>query len=231
MRHVLASFAILIAWTPSARADEAHPFDPAGFRGDFLKDQIDLETDTVEIHRDRAALRAARDAYEEAVDKNSPDSPQAKRALKQVDAAQFRLHKDMGDYRLEKETNSASRLAADPKVQQVAVKYNVQPAEIEALRKKGVSWIDIADALVISKLSGKPLSEIMEQRAQGKGWGGLCRKYNLKPSDVAPRASEIARVGLNADERIDRAIKVATERSANIERGAHGGHGRSERRR
>jgi hypothetical protein len=230
MRHAFAALAVLFALAPSVRADEARPFDPASFRGDLLKDQIDLETDAVEVHRDRAAVRIAKDGYEDAVERYGHDSPEAKQALKRVDAAQFRLHKDEGDYRLDK-GSGPSRLAADQKIQQLAVKYNVQPAEIEALRKKGVSWIDIADALAIAKLSGKPLSEIMELRAQGAGWGAVCRKYGLKPSDVASRASEISRVGLQADERLDRSIRVATERSANRERGAHGGHGRSERRR
>lgn len=81
-------------------------------------------------------------------------------------------------------TQKARRLARD---------YNANPADVQALRDRGMGWGEIRRALAISQRSDKPLAEIVELRDAGMGWGEIASRYNVSPDDAATKDVETLR--------------------------------------
>ncbi len=62
---------------------------------------------------------------------------------------------------------------------------NVTPAQIQALRAKGIGDGDIAMASAVAAKCGKPVSEVAEQFQKCRDWKTTAGVYNLSVSDLA----------------------------------------------
>ena len=129
----------------------------------------------------------------------------------------------------EKETDPKSPPAAttetpSPKVQELADKYKVPPADVQGLRDKKMGWGEIDKSLAISQKSGKPLPEVMKLRESGMGWGQIAQKYGFKLGDVVGK-------GKDRDDKGDRTEKGKAREERAKEHGSgrsdHGDHGQS----
>lgn len=112
------------------------------------------------------------------------------------------------------------------KVQALADKYKVPPADVQGLRDKKMGWGEIDKALAISQKSGKPLPEVMKLRESGMGWGQIAQKYGFKLGDVAGKGDKGER-----GEKGDRGEKGKDREERAKDRGAsgHGDHGASDK--
>lgn len=76
------------------------------------------------------------------------------------------------------------------KARRLAREFEVEPAEVQALRDRNMGWGEIRQALSISQRSGKPVSEIVELRDSGMGWGEISARYELSPGNVEPNREQ-----------------------------------------
>lgn len=89
---------------------------------------------------------------------------------------------------------------ASRRARRLAREYAQNPADVQALRDRGMGWGEIRQALHISQRSGKPVNEIVELRDSGMGWGEISSRYNV------PGARDEEKTGSAAVER-ERALK------------------------
>ena len=69
---------------------------------------------------------------------------------------------------------------ASRKARKLAREFNQNPADVQALRDRGMGWGEIRQALWISQQSDRPVNEIVELRDSGMGWGEIAARYNLE---------------------------------------------------
>lgn len=82
---------------------------------------------------------------------------------------------------------------ASRKARKLAREFEQNPADVQALRDRGMGWGEIRQALWISQQSKRPVSEIVELRDSGMGWGEIAARYNLESPGPDRGATAVGR--------------------------------------
>ena len=70
------------------------------------------------------------------------------------------------------------------RLEAVSRRFEAPPAEVRALREKGLEWREVEHALGISERTGKPVSELLKMREDGLGWGRIAVEHGLRLEDL-----------------------------------------------
>lgn len=123
----------------------------------------------------------------------------------------------------ERETERPADKAKNPgtqkQVDKLAAEFKVAPADIEALRAKGLGWGEIRHAYAIAHKANVPVADVIKLRESGMGWGRIAHKYNTTPQggDRGGRGDR--------DDRASRGGHEDHDRGHAAHGGGHGAHG------
>lgn len=158
-----------------------------------------LSADAKPADRGRGSERGRTQKREPAVSRPEPRAPAHSAA-----PAERRTGKPQEEGRLRDAVAPAKTKTGrgiDKRAAVFAAEFDMEKAEILALRKRVGGWGELRHALEISRRSGRPVSEVLERRESGLGWGRVAASYGFRlgeayqvepPAPPAPEAGKVA---------------------------------------
>lgn len=78
-------------------------------------------------------------------------------------------------------------------MQEFAAQFNISESDLQAYREKGISPRDLGHAAMLSKISGKPINDILNAKTLNTSWKELSQSLGVTPEQMkAARADMIA---------------------------------------
>jgi hypothetical protein len=74
--------------------------------------------------------------------------------------------------------------AEERRLELVARRFRLPPAEVRLLRARGLEWRDVEHALALSEKTGEPVSELLKLREDGRGWGRIAVERGVRLEDL-----------------------------------------------